>query len=367
MPYYSNIFIIKCKVFYHVVLCLDFLQKSGTKYGYFCTQLDMWGSAKNLCGNVRWERKRLKSKDKKTVGYTENESFRCLEDHQQVNTLSIISPLNLDYCGMEQCEPGYRFGPYVRESYVVHIIREGCGMLYSGEESYPVSKGEAFILYPGHETVYQADDDEPWEYSWIGFHGYAAKKIVRLMGFTEKNPVISVKNPELLQREIEKIIEAKDLTVVNMMKRFSALYAMIGMMLDENPKSREIENPSNIAYVNEAVEIMMNSYSKKLKISDIATQIGISRNYLTDLFKSEFEMSPQSFLMNFRMEKAAQELVETNHSVQTIGINVGYPDSLAFSKAFKQKYGMSPSAYRTSPEELIRCKEKGDYINWHHL
>ena len=76
---------------------------------------------------------------------------------------------------------------------------------------------------------------------------------------------------------------------------------MVSMMIEENPDEEEFENPSNTAYVNEAVEIIMQSYSKKLKISDIATKIGISRNYLTDLFKHEFDMSPQSFLMNFRM------------------------------------------------------------------
>ncbi|GFI51414.1 helix-turn-helix domain-containing protein [Lachnospiraceae bacterium 62-26] len=305
--------------------------------------------------------------NKKTVGYTENFTYRCLEDHQQVNAMSIVSPLNLDYCGMEQCEPGHRFGPYVRENYVVHIILNGCGSLQIGEQEIRLSREEAFVICPGQEAVYEADGEEPWEYMWIGFHGYVAKKIVRFMGFTDECPVIRVRDTELLKAEVEKMLEARELTFVNMLKRSSALYAMLSMMIDEHPDGREIENPSNIAYVNKAVEIMTQSYAKKIKISDIATTIGISRNYLTDLFKHEFDMSPQNFLMSFRMEKAAQELVETDESVQTIGINVGYPDPLAFSKAFKQKYGMSPSAYRTSAVELIQCDTKGQYAKWYHL
>ncbi len=309
----------------------------------------------------------MRSNGKKTVGYTENGNYRCLEDHQHVNAMSIASPLNLDYCGMERCEPGHRFGPYVRENYVVHIVLNGHGILQIGEQGYHLSREEAFIIYPGCEAVYQADGEEPWEYMWIGFHGYAAKKTVRFMGFTDECPVIRVQNIDLLQKEVEKILEARELTFVNMMKRSGSLYSMIGMMIEGNPVCGEVENPSNVTYVNEAVEIIMQSYSKKLKISDIATTIGISRNYLTDLFKSEFEMSPQSFLMNFRMEKAAQDLLETDESVQNIGINVGYPDPLAFSKAFKQKYGMSPSAYRTTSVELVRCDAKGEYTKWYHL
>lgn len=187
------------------------------------------------------------------------------------------------------------------------------------------------------------------------------------MGLTEECPVTCVQKPDLLRDELEKILDARELTFSNMMKRLSAFFALIGMMTDGNPKCREVVKPSGISYVNKAVEIIMQSYSKKLKISEIATAIGISRNYLTDLFKKELGMSPQNFLMNVRMEKAAQELAETNESVQNIGINVGYPDSLAFSKAFKQKYGMSPSAYRASSIELVEYNAKEAYTTWHPL
>ena len=215
----------------------------------------------------------MKSKDKKTVGYTENVNYRCLEDHQQVNSMSIVSPLNLDYCGIEQCEPGHMFGPYVRENYVIHIIMKGRGMLQIEGREFRMSEGEAFIIYPGQEeAVYQADGKEPWEYMWVGFHGHVAKKVVRFMGFTEEYPLVRVQDVGLLRREVEKMLEARELTFVNMLKRSSALYAMVSMMIEENPDEEEFENPSNTAYVNEAVEIIMQSYSKKLKISEVRSE-----------------------------------------------------------------------------------------------
>ncbi len=309
----------------------------------------------------------MREKNNKTIGYTENANYRCMEDHQQLNTMSIISPLNLDYCGIEQCESGHIFGPYVRENYVVHIILNGRGILKIGEQSYKLLKESAFVIYPGEEVVYQADCSEPWEYMWIGFHGYMAKKIVNSMGFTEKYPLIHVKNVKLMREEVEKMLDARQPTLANMLKRSSALYALVSMLIDEEQDCKTAENSSNMAYVNKAIEIMVQSYSEKLKISDMATTIGISRNYLTDLFKQELGISPQNFLMNFRMEKAAQELKETDESVQNIGINVGYPDPLAFSKAFKQKYGMSPSSYRTSSVELVQCNDKGEYVRRYEL
>lgn len=187
------------------------------------------------------------------------------------------------------------------------------------------------------------------------------------MGFTEDHPVMQVKNIDVLLEEMEKMLDARQLTYADMLKRTSALYAITGLLIDGNPNCKETENASHIVYVDKAVEIITQSYAKKLKISDIATTIGISRNYLTDIFKREFDMSPQSFLMNFRMEKAAQALLETDESVQAIGISVGYADALSFSKSFKQKYGVSPSAYRSEAVKLIQCDEKGDHVRRYRL
>jgi AraC-like DNA-binding protein len=44
-----------------------------------------------------------------------------------------------------------------------------------------------------------------------------------------------------------------------------------------------------------------------------------------------------------------------------VASEVGYDDSMAFSKVFKQKYGMSPKTFRESKAELLNLDEKGGY------
>ena len=65
----------------------------------------------------------------RNVGLTEGDHFRAMENLQEVQHLPSISPVNLNYFGAEQCKKGYTFGPYVRMSYVIHIIKEGKGEL----------------------------------------------------------------------------------------------------------------------------------------------------------------------------------------------------------------------------------------------
>ena len=66
---------------------------------------------------------------KYTVGYTENDDYRCLEDLEESRFMESSKMVRLDYCGMERCTPGYAFGPYIRENYVLHFILEGKGTL----------------------------------------------------------------------------------------------------------------------------------------------------------------------------------------------------------------------------------------------
>ena len=93
-------------------------------------------------------------------------------------------------------------------------------------------------------------------------------------------------------------------------------------------------------------------------ISDIADNIGISRAYLNSAFQKELGMSAQTFLIDYKMHKAASLLVSTSLSVKEIANNVGYEDQLVFSKAFKKKFGMSPKNYKTHKEMMDKFNEK---------
>jgi AraC family transcriptional regulator of arabinose operon len=87
-------------------------------------------------------------------------------------------------------------------------------------------------------------------------------------------------------------------------------------------------------------------------VTDITDYVGISRTYLTQIFQKELGLSVQTFLIDYRMHKAANLLLSTNQSISDVSTNVGYDDALAFSKSFKKKFGLSPKNYRSQKEEM---------------
>ena len=304
-------------------------------------------------------------KEKRTVGFTENVNYVCFEDLQQAQNISIVNPINLDYCGREKCEPGFQFGPFIRECYVIHMVFGGCGELQLGGAHYRLSKGQAFLIRPREEVIYRADQADPWEYQWVGFHGCRAEEFVRQIGFEEGNPVIEFHNEDGLERIVQQMLDARQLTFTNEMIRMSALFAFFALLTQENVDVPHVRQPlyTDSVYVRDAVNLIMSSYKKKIRVAELADMIGISRGHLTNVFKKELKVSPQEFLMNYRMEKAAQLLRETEMPVNVVAAEVGYSDSLSFSKLFKQRYGMSPSRYRETEVELEKKEKKGEYTS----
>lgn len=296
-----------------------------------------------------------------TVGYTESKTFRCLEDLEKAYIIGSGSPIRLCYCGMEDCEPGWRFGPYVRENYVIHVVTGGKGTFRVRDTDYELTKDRMFIIYPDEETVYCADEEDPWSYMWIGFNGREAEKITKAIGFFREEPVVELKSTDKIKEAMESILDAKQLTIAGTLKRNSAFYSVLSSMIEQSLSASASYSDPEDRYVSRAVDIITASYAERIKISEVADILGINRSYLSSIFKRSMQMSPQEFLINFRLEKAARLLRETEDQIGSIAASVGYTDALAFSKAFRQKYGETPSNFRNSAPTLESGDTKGGY------
>lgn len=79
--------------------------------------------------------------------------------------------LQLLHYGTEACTPGHHFGPAMRDYYKIHYILNGKGTFEVGGKTYTLHKGQGFLIVPHSVVHYEADQDDPWEYSWVAFQG----------------------------------------------------------------------------------------------------------------------------------------------------------------------------------------------------
>lgn len=84
------------------------------------------------------------------------------------------------------------------------------------------------------------------------------------------------------------------------------------------------------------------------KLSEIA---GMSLSAFLAKFKRETGTAPQKYLLNKRLEQAAELLVSTEQSIDHIANSCGFCERSYLSRMFKREYGISPVAFRKSALE----------------
>ncbi len=277
--------------------------------------------------------------------FTVSAGFECLEIFYKNNV-----DLYLCYCGIEDCSKGHSFGPAVRNEYLIHYILSGKGIYRVGDKTYTVQAGEYFLICPGQTTFYQADEENPWSYMWIGFQGIKAPMYIKYLHLDEKEKLVGkCGQAEYLKSLILQMLEARALTFANELRREGLLYLFLSELT--NAAEREVElseedkYPQQI-YVEHVLRYIERNYSKEIRVSQLAKEMGLSRSYLSSCFKKQMGETVQDYLMRIRMEKAETLLITESVSIGQIAGEVGYEDQLAFSKVFRKKYGMSPSEYR---------------------
>lgn len=246
----------------------------------------------------------------------------------------------------------------------MHFVGAGYGTLEINGRKYHLENGDAFLVPPNTEAWYEADQKEPWFYSWIGFSGVKAKECMDNSGFTQKRPVRRISSISYIQEMIEKILEEFQLSYKCELRRNAYLMLIFSYLVEEYmqeaPGLNHYSYPGTV-YARYAIDYINQHYNEKIKIADLATYIGINRSYLTSNFKKATGYSPQEYLVLLRMDKAASKLKNTDLSVSDVAASVGYGDQLAFSKIFKQYYGVSPRAFRESEDKLVLCTHKGEF------
>lgn len=93
---------------------------------------------------------------------------------------------------------------------------------------------------------------------------------------------------------------------------------------------------------------IQSNYDHSITVKDAAAICGFSPSHFMKLFKELTRKSFSQYLIDYRLEIAAKQLVETTYKIIDLAENVGFHNVSYFSRAFHSKYGETPSAYRNN-------------------
>ena len=274
------------------------------------------------------------------------------------------SDYSIHHAGYEDCPSGYHYGPRICPYHIIHFVTAGRGTLFIDGEAFALKKGDAFYIPQDKIASYQASETDPWSYAWIGFLG---TKTQELIGQDRQSPEASFVYRGLDVAKYFSLIREASLLTENNQRNYFLANSILYRILAELYNDQVLSSRQTNTLAEEARYLIEMRCCENLKVTDIASLLGIHPNYLYQVFKAEYGVSPKQYLTTRKLEKACSLLKGTSLPISLISDTLSFPDQMSFSKAFRKAYLESPSDYRqrTMAAEAQKPKETlEDYVSY---
>ena len=135
----------------------------------------------------------------------------------------------------------------------------------------------------------------------------------------------------------------------------AGLLTAYGNLIASYAESRLNKNDQNTVSRQIARSVVENYTDSGYALGDMLRTFPFSYDYIIKLFKKDYGVTPHQYLTEMRLNAAANWLMSVSPSslsVSEVSYICGFSDPLYFSRLFRRRFGMSPTAYaRTKPAE----------------
>lgn len=232
------------------------------------------------------------------------------------------------------------------DSYLFIMVKNGRGRLKYDGSNYNLEEGDIVFIDCRKQYFHETDRENLWELAWIHFYGEAMPaiydKYISRGGKT-------VFHPENLDEYLEihgRLFEvAKSDDYIRDMKLNADLNNLLVLIMEQswNPEEIEDTKKQNLLGIKEYLD---DNYQNKISLDEISNKFGISKFYLTRVFKEKYGVSINTYLCQVRITKAKNMLRFTDEKIETIGRECGLGEPNYFSRIFKNVEGITPSEFR---------------------
>jgi AraC-like DNA-binding protein len=123
---------------------------------------------------------------------------------------------------------------------------------------------------------------------------------------------------------------------------------LLVFLLRDSYRSFPIGEVNGIDQLTEIQHYMNAHANRELALDELAGKFHLSKHRLIHLFKSVYGITPIQYHQKMRLERGKNMLKFTQLTIQEISESLGFPSIHAFSRAFKNKEGRSPSLFRAA-------------------
>jgi len=166
--------------------------------------------------------------------------------------------------------------------------------------------------------------------------------------------------------EVEALLDK--LAFENTHRRFGSIEMIRGLMLQLIAlvcrkfeadllrfSASQAQQGSRRASLQRAVRYIRDNLAGEITLADAAAAAFLSPNYLAHLLKKEIGKTFTDLVTERRLEFAQEQLAHSSQLIASVAHASGFTDEAYFARRFRQRFGMTPKAYRDS----VRAKISG--------
>lgn len=235
----------------------------------------------------------------------------------------------------------------ILDEYQLIYITLGTGIFESDHCSYRhVQAGTVILLFPGEKHRYKPDEHTGWDEYWIGFKGEVMDQLVSKGFFRPELACLYIGFHEPFLQLLASIIERTRSESIGYQPLISgAAFHLLGS-LHALLKQHTVQHEDREVLVNRARMLFRANIDTSFSPEQAAEELQVGYSWFRKVFKQYTGLSPGQYGIQLKMDKARSLLTDPQLSVKEIAYLLKFESSFYFSKLFKEKTGLTPTAYR---------------------
>ena len=245
---------------------------------------------------------------------------------------------------------------------LVYVLKGHC-TYYVDFQSFEVAEGELLIIPSAFLHSFAQYKDESFDAKVIVFNydmvnnskpDICSKKYFMPLFNNEMQLPVHMRREEEQTRQVLKIVkrltevyekkgEAYELRLKMILLEFFSFFFENGLVRKNRSHVTGLKSIENtkmvIAYIEE-------HFRQRILLRDLADYTGQSVYHLSHMFKKSTGHSPLEYINQYRLSMAARMLEDNDQTILSVAIENGFQNVSYFNRAFKSRFGMTPSEYR---------------------
>lgn len=225
---------------------------------------------------------------------------------------------------------------------------EGKGWCKVEGQKYDITANHFIILPPNTPLSFGASESDPWTIYWLHFSGTTAPFYTNR---ANRPTPIEPDDNSRMQHRFEMFEElyasfsmayTRDFMTYTSMCLHTLLASFVLL-----PQYRHINmvRRSGDSFANRVIHFMHENVQRRLTLDAIASHFHYSASHFSMLFRNETGISPITYFIRLKVQRACQYMELTNMKLSDIATVLGFEDAAYFTRTFSKVMGMSPSEY----------------------